>query len=198
MATASSRREILAATAAVAGGGGAALLASCGGGSKSPPAQTVSAPQMQADAAVAGGLIDLEASAVVAYGAVGARLRGGARAVARQFEAHERAHLAAVQRAVRRLGQSPQAVKSPAEYRAAFPPLPDAHAALGFALDVETTAIAAYADALTKIATDSLRVTLATILATESEHAAVVLGRLGRPQVPDAFVTGPPPPDGTG
>jgi hypothetical protein len=89
-------------------------------------------------------------------------------------------------------------VKSPAEYSAAFPPLADAHAALGFALDVETTAMAAYADALTKIATDSLRATLATILATESEHAAVVLGRLGRPQVPDAFVTGPPPTNGTG
>jgi hypothetical protein len=198
MATASSRREILAATAAVAGGGGAALLASCGGGSKSPPAQTVSTTQMQADAAVANGLIDLEASAVVAYGDVGARLRGGARAVARQFEIHERGHLAAIRQAVRRLGETPRAVKSPAEYRAAFPPLPDAHAALGFALDVEATAIAAYADALTKIATDSLRVTLATILATESEHAAVLLGRLGRPQVPDAFVTGPPPPDGSG
>jgi hypothetical protein len=30
-------------------------------------------------------------------------------------------------------------------------------------------------------------------MAAEAEHAAVWLGRLGRPQVPEAFVTGPPP-----
>ncbi len=58
---------------------------------------------------------------------------------------------------------------------------------------METTAIAAYADALGKIVTDGVRTTAATILVTESEHAAVALGDLGRPQVPEPFVTGPPP-----
>jgi hypothetical protein len=41
--------------------------------------------------------------------------------------------------------------------------------------------------------TDPARVTAASIFVTESEHASVVLGQLGRPQVPDAFVNGPPP-----
>jgi len=88
--------------------------------------------------------------------------------------------------------------KPPAQYRATFPPRPDARSALAFALDVETTAIGAYADGLGKVATDSIRVTLAQIMATESEHAAALLGRLGRPPVPTAFVTGPPPQQDSG
>jgi hypothetical protein len=193
MATASSRREILAASAALAGGGGAALLASCGGDSGGRRTDTISDAQREADAALVATLVDLEAGAVAAYASIAPRLRGQALAVARRFEAHERAHLAALRRATAALGKRPGPPKPAAVYRAAFPPLRDARAALRFALDVEETAIAAYGDALGKIATDSLRVRLATILATESEHAAVLLGRLDRPQVPDAFVTGPPP-----
>ena len=194
MATASSRREILAASASLAGGAGAALLASCGGdGSKGETTQTVSTMQMRGDAALAGSLLELEAGAIVAYDAIAARLDGRALAVARQFAAHERAHAAALRRAIARLGERPAPARAAADYRAGFPPLPNARAALRFALDVESTAIAAYADALGKVVTDSLRETLATVLATESEHAAVLLGSLGRPRVPAAFVTGPVP-----
>jgi rubrerythrin len=192
MATAFSRREILAASAALAGGAGAALLASCGGGgSKGETTQTVSAVQMRGDAALARGLLELETGAIVAYETLAAKLSGRALALAREFAAHERAHAAALRRAIARLGERPDQPRSAADYRSGFPPLPDAPAALRFALDVENTAIAAYADALGKVATDSLRVTLASVLATESEHASVLLGSLGRPRVPAAFVTGP-------
>jgi len=194
MTSASSRREILAASAALAGGTGAALLASCGGNdSKGRKTQTVSSAQRRGDAAVARALLELETGAIVAYDAVAARLDGRALAVAREFAAHERAHAATLRRAIARLGERPAAPRPAADYRRGFPPLPDARAALRFALDVESTAIAAYADALGKVATDSLRETLATVLATESEHASVLLGRLGRPRVPAAFVTGPVP-----
>jgi rubrerythrin len=193
MANASSRREVLGASAALAGGAGAALIASCGGGGKTPPTQTVSTTQMQSDAAILASLLDLERSAVVAYDTLAARLTGAPLASARSFAAQERAHAAALDRAIGRLGAPPSAPKSAVEYRSTFPPLSSAHDALAFALDVENTAIGAYADALGKLATPPLRVTLASILATESEHAAVLLGRLRRPPVPAAFVTGPPP-----
>jgi rubrerythrin len=195
MANESSRREILAASAALAGGGGAALLASCGGGGKSKTAstETVSTTQMQNDAAVLATLLDLEDSAIVAYQAVAQRLSGRSLALARTLGQQEAQHAAALRRAIGALGQKLEPTKPAAEYRATFPPLRNAHDALSFALDVENTAIGAYADALGKIVTDPVRVTLATIMATESEHAAVLLGRLGRPQVPAAFVTGPPP-----
>ena len=198
MANDSSRREILAASAALAGGAGAALLASCGGGGSKSASTTVSTVAMQNDAAIVNTLLDLEASAVAAYGVIATRLSGSDAALARKVRLQEAAHAQALRALLPGLGGATAPAKPAREYEATFPPLPDAHAALAFALDVETTAIGAYADAISKVATDSARGTLGAIMATESEHAAVVLGRLGRPQVPQAFVTGPPPAQDSG
>jgi len=186
------RRELLAGAAALSGGVAVAGLASCGGGdSKTESTETVSTVQMQNDAAIVRTLVDLEDSAVVACAAIGGEL-------ARTFGEHERRHAAALRRAIGELGERAPTPKPADEYRAAFPPLRGRHDELSFALDLASTAIGAYADALGKIATGAVRVTLAAILATESEHAAVVLGRLGRPEVPAAFVTGPPPQQDSG
>src|SRR4051794_21131489 len=199
MANERSRREILVASAALAGGASAALIASCGGGSsKTPSTETVSTIQMQDDAAILNTLLDLESSAVVAYDLISRRVSGRNVALARKLRAHEQAHAAALRRAIPPLGEAPAAAKAAAEYEATSPPLRDQRAALSFALDIEDTAIGAYADAIAKVVTDGVRRLLATILATESQHAAVVLGRLGRPQAPAAFVTGPPPQQGSG
>jgi Ferritin-like domain len=186
-----SRREILASSAAFAG---AALLGACGGGDSAPPdTETVSDAQMVDDAAVLGFLLDMEESTVVAYSYLSAQLDGPALALARQFGGHEREHAFTLRRAMSDLGKPAGPAKPASEYRKAFPPLHSARDALGFALDLEQTAIGAYGDAFGKLFTDTVRATLATIMATEAEQAAVWLGRLGRPQVPDAFVTGPPP-----
>jgi rubrerythrin len=186
-----SRREILASSAALAG---AALLGSCGGGdSETPDTETVSDAQMVDDAAVLGFLLDMEESAVVAYADLASRLAGPSRALAHRFGDQERQHAFTLRRAMSDLGKPAAPAKPAAEYRKAFPPLRSGADALGFALDLEQTAIGAYGDAFGKLFTDTLRATLATIMATEAEQAAVWLGRLGRPQVPDAFVTGPPP-----
>jgi hypothetical protein len=199
MANESSRREILIASSALAGGAGAALIASCGGGgSKTNSTETVSTIEMQNDAAILATLLDLESSAQVAYELIGRRVSGRAVALAHKLRSQELAHAQALRSLLPGLGEAAPATKSAAEYRATFPPLPDAHAALAFALDVENTAIGAYADAIGKVVTDAVRGRLAAILATESEHAAVVLGQLGRPQAPAAFVTGPPPVQGSG
>jgi rubrerythrin len=171
-----------------------ALVASCGGsGSKTASVATVSTTQAESDAAILGALLDQEHSSIAAYALIAANLHGAALASARRFIAHERSHADALSRAIGRLGGSPAPPRPQSEYAAGFPKLRGARDALSFALDVETTAVAAYADALGKLATDAVRVTAAAVLTTESEHAAVVLGDLGRPQVPEAFVTGPPP-----
>jgi rubrerythrin len=185
-----SRRDLLLASSAA---GAAAFLSSCGGGSKSSSVVTVSTAQADSDAEILDALLDQENSSVAAYTLVAARLRGAALTSARRFLAHERRHAAAIAAAVRALGSAPSPPRPRAEYEAGFPRLRSARDALSFALDVETTAIAAYSDAIGKIATDAARATAATILVTESEHAAVALGELGRPQVPAAFVNGPPP-----
>jgi hypothetical protein len=185
-----SRRELLAASAAA---GAAALVTSCGGGGKSTSVLTVSTAQADSDATVLGALLDQEYSSIAAYALLAGKLHGAALASAQRFLGHERRHAAALSGAIRALGSAPSPAQPRSEYESGFPRLRGARDALSFALDVETTAIAAYADAIGKIATDSARATAAAILVTESEHAAVALGELGRPQVPQAFVTGPPP-----
>lgn len=186
------RRELMAGSLALAAG---AFLASCGGSnSKTQSVATVSTVQTESDAAILGALLDQEYSSIAAYTLLAAKVHGAAAASARRFAAQERRHADALGRAIGGLGVTPSPPRPPSEYAAGFPKLRGARDALSLALDVETTAMAAYSDALGKIATDALRVLAASILVTESEHAAVVLGDLGRPQVPEPFVTGPPPP----
>jgi rubrerythrin len=185
-----SRRELLVL-------GAAAGLASCGGGSKTKPPDTVSTTEAESDIAILGALLDQEHSSIAAYSAIATKLRGSALASARHFLDHERRHADALARAIEKLGGTPTAPQQAQEYASGFPDLRGERDALSFALDVETTAIAAYSDSLGKIATDDVRATLAAILVTESEHAAVALGELGRPQVPQPFVNGPPPQEET-
>jgi rubrerythrin len=180
-----SRREALLGSAALA-------ISSCGGGSKAKPADTVSTTQAQADAAVLNALLDQEHLSIAAYTLIATKLSGPALASVRQFAGHERRHADALGRAIERVGGTPAPPRPEAEYASGFPRLRGERDALSFALDVEMTAIAAYSDSLGKIATDPVRATLAAILVTESEHAAVALGDLKRPQVPEPFVTGPP------
>jgi rubrerythrin len=187
-----SRRELLVAA------GAAAVLSSCGGGSKSDSVATVSTAQADSDVAILGALLDQENSSIAAYSLLTSKLRGPALASARRFLGHERRHAAVLNAAIRALGSAPEAPRPRQEYESGFPRLRTARDALSFALDVETTAIAAYSDAIGKIATDGARATAGTILVVESEHAAVALGELGRPQVPAAFVNGPPPQADTG
>jgi rubrerythrin len=190
-----SRRELLLASAAAAGGGTAALLASCGGSSKkkTPSTETVSTTQAQSDSAILAALLDMENSAIAAYLFLQPKLSGRALATARSFLVHERAHAAALGGLIVQLGGEPARPQPRSEYDSNFPALRNARDALSLALDVESTAISAYADALPQIVTDDIRVTLGSILVTEAEHSAVLLGDLGRPRVPDPFVTGPPP-----
>jgi rubrerythrin len=188
-----SRRQFLGGSAAVAT---ALAISSCGGGSKAKPADTVSTTQAESDVAILNALLDQEHSSIAAYMAIAAKLGGPALASARQFVGHERQHADALGRAIERLGGTPAPPRPAEEYASGFPRLRGERDALSFALDVETTAVAAYSDALGKFATDGVRATAAAILVTESEHAAVVLGDLGRPQVPEPFVTGAPTQEG--
>jgi rubrerythrin len=193
-----SRRELLLGSASLAAGGAAAVaIASCGGESKTAVPDTVSTTEAEGDAAILNALLDQEHSSIAAYTVIATKLRGPALASARQFIGHERRHAGALERAIQKLGATPTPPRPEAEYAAGFPHLRGERDALSFALDVETTAVAAYSDALGKIATDAMRATAAAILVTEAEHAAVVLGDLGRPQAPQPFVTGPPPQEET-
>jgi hypothetical protein len=156
---------------------GWAALAGCGGGGhrerKVDP---------EADAALLNTLLELEHLSVAAYAA--ARLGGSAR----RFGDHEREHAVRLAQTIRRLGGSPVEPKPRAEYD--LPRLRSRTDALRFAVDLESTAVAAYLDALPKLSDPTLRRQIGATLTVEAEHMSVLLGELGEPQVPRALVTG--------
>jgi rubrerythrin len=61
---------------------------------------------------------------------------------------------------------------------------------LDFAIDLESTAIAAYEEAVAGLPAGEVRRTLFEVIASSAAHVSVLAGLLGEPQVPDAFVTG--------
>jgi hypothetical protein len=133
-------------------------------------------------------LLELERTAVVAYEVLRRRLPG----LAPGFLTHERAHARALALALADLGAEPEPPRARSSYAGEFPPLRTRQEALRFALDVEQTQIAAYGDSVPTLFTPELRVTVATIFATQAEHMAVVLGALDEPQSPRDFLVGEP------
>jgi bacterioferritin (cytochrome b1) len=148
---------------------------------------------MLADAAVLNSLLELERMAVLAYSEAQPKLGGEARRIAQKFLAHERAHGAALEREIRRLGGHPILPRPARAYTSGFPPLRTSQDVLQFALDLENTQISAYGDSLGTVVTPGLRSVVASILATEAEHMSVILGQLHLPQAPDPTVTGNAP-----
>jgi hypothetical protein len=84
---------------------------------------------------------------------------------------HDRAHAAAIERRIRRLGGTV--------------PTDDGHAAHGHAAAIKRDALAAYVDSLPKLYDDDLQRLAASIFAVEAEHLAAITG-----EAADVFVVG--------
>jgi rubrerythrin len=179
------RRQLLGSAGA---GGAAALLASCAG---DDGAGGATREQLEArDLRLLGSALDLENTLIAAY-AVGVELlRGEARRHGRAIVAHEREHAARLIETIEAMGGEPNPAKTPEEYARAFPALRRQDDALRFAIDLENAAVRLYNEALPKLSEPELRRLAAAIATTEAEHAALLRTDLGRPPVPDAFVTG--------
>jgi rubrerythrin len=106
--------------------------------------------------------------------------------VGKAFLEQEQEHADGLAQAIKDAGGMPNRPKPSYD----FPTLRSQNDVLRFAVDLEYTAIAAYIDALPKLSQGDLRATAAAIVTNEAEHVAVLLGALGKNQVPDAFVTG--------
>jgi rubrerythrin len=171
----------------IAGAGiSGALVAGCGDDTKSAAAGTTPDESDAADVELLNSVLDLELELLAAYKAGAARLRGSNLRTAKGFIEQEQEHVDALAAAIRELSGTPNEPKAAYE----FPRLRSEHAAMRFAVDLENTVIAAYVDALPKFSQADLRSTAAAILTCEAEHVAVLLGALGRPQAPAAFVAG--------
>jgi rubrerythrin len=178
-----SRRRLL----GMAGvGASAALLGACGDDTKSTNGQTMPDESDAADVELLNASLDLELMVVEAYKAGAAALRGSNLQIAKGFLEQEQAHADSLASAIRDAGGTPNRPKSSYD----FPRLRSQRAVLRFAIGLENTVIASYIDVLPKLSQGELRATTAAIVTCEAEHIAVLLGVLGEPQVPAAFVTG--------
>jgi rubrerythrin len=189
------RRDFLRFTGLALGAAGTLGFAACGGEDRRAAAgEPDPRATPQRDRAILNGALTLENTAVAAYAMGLPLLRGEARRTAERFLAQEREHAAALTRLVRDLGGEPNRPKPPAEYRAAFPRLPDQAAFLRFASDLENVAISAYAEGIPKLKDSRLRELTATIFSDEAQHVTVLLGARHdgnvRLAVPEPFVTG--------
>ncbi|MBA3300688.1 MAG: DUF4439 domain-containing protein [Thermoleophilaceae bacterium] len=172
--------------------GSAFFIAACGGEDTPPPAPDPGAGGNPADLRILNSALDLENTAVAAYAAAAVRLVGPAQAAAERFGEQEQEHADGLAQAIRDLGGAPNKPRSRAEYTRALDvaALRDQDEVLEFAKNLENDSIAAYIDALPKLSSSDLRGTTAAILTNEAEHLSVLLGALGEPDVPRAFVTG--------
>jgi rubrerythrin len=183
--TLSRRRFFGIAGAGVAGVSGA-LLAGCGDDTKTAAARAAPDESDAADVELLNSMLDLELMVVEAYKAGAARLRGANLQTAKGFLEQEQEHADRLASAIRHAGGTPNGPKSSYD----FPRLRSQNAALRFAVGLESTVIAAYIDALPKFSQADLRSTATAIVTCEAEHMAVLLGALGDPQTPAAFVVG--------
>ncbi len=182
-----SRRRFFRSAGVSVAGSSAVLLAACGDEESSPDGtQERDAESARADVEILNSALDLELMAVAAYRAGARLLNGDVLAVGRSFLEQEQEHADGLSRAIADLGGRPNRAKPSYD----FPQLRSQEDVLRFAIDLENVAIAAYIDALPKLSRGALRGTAAAIVTNEAEHVAVLLGALGRPQSPEAFVTG--------
>ena len=167
--------------------GGAVLLAACGGEGDS---RGVGGRPDERDVGVLNSVLALENAVIAAYTDGVDLLRGRSARHMRTILGHEREHAAALARAVVELGGTPARPKTAEEYRRGFPRLRGPRDVLVFAVDLEELTVKRHTDAVARLTRGNLRQTVGAIATNEAEHLSVVLGELGRPRVPEAFVTG--------
>ena len=175
------RRHLLAVAAP------AAVVAGCGGGGeRADPAER----RRGSDIGFLNSAIALERATIAAYRVGEPLLRPAARRSARRIVEQEQEHVRVLVEGVRKLRGEPATPRTAEEYRRGFPRLRDQHDVLRFAADLERLQLRKYGDGLPDLFRPDLRQLAASILAIEAEHLSVLLGIAGRPQTPEAFVTG--------
>ena len=167
-------------------GGSGALLAACG--DEQDDDQSGGIEGRADDAGVLRRALAVELTMVDAYSRGVGLLRGSMREAGEAFLAQEQEHADVLTKAITQLGGDASAKRLPVDYAQ----LRGRPRVLDLWRRLEDLAIATYAAAIPKLSTGTLRATIGTISTCEAEHAAVILGALGRPQAPQAFVKGEP------
>jgi rubrerythrin len=168
-------------------GGSALLAAGCGDGETDGASEE---ELRRRDLRLLGMALDMENTMLAAYAAGAELLRAGERQAVAGVVEQERLHAQRLAGVIRESGGRTNPPKTPEEYARSFPRLRSGRDTLRFAVDLENAAIRLYLEAMPFLSEPELRQTAAAIATSEAGHAAVLRGELGRPPVPDAFVTG--------
>jgi rubrerythrin len=178
-----SRRGFLTGAGLALGAGSAAFLAACGGDEGGG-----SGRDRERDIAILGHALGLELTAVAAYRRALEPLNGQALDTFEWFLTQEQEHADALTKAIKQRGGDADA--DPA--RLDFPELRSRHGALAFAADLEKVLISVHLAAVQTLSASYLRAIAGEIASVEAGHLTVISGELGRPEVPEAFVSGDP------
>jgi rubrerythrin len=145
-----------------------------------------------ADAGLLNDALALELSAIALYEAGADTLEGGAAEIMERFAEIENEHAATLRREIEGLGGTPAEERPAEDYASDFKldELEDDEDFLNLAVDLENTAVAVYSDAIAGLGAAAIRRTALEIAAADGAQISVLLGELGEPQVPDAFVVG--------
>jgi Ferritin-like domain len=176
-----SRRRLLSAAGASLAG-----IAAAGCGQQSLRAQVHnSKPVLHSDVALLNHLLDLEHLAIAAYTAGTPLLAPAVVKAGRLFLNDELSHAGDLAGLIKAAGGKP--IKPAPSYALGHPRTSDE--VLALLHSIETAQIAAYLDALPRLQPPALRQQVASILANDAQHVAVVRAALGQAAVPSAFVT---------
>ena len=152
--------------------------------------------QAENDAPVMQNAINLERTMVIAYDSVlaGGLLSPALSGALRRFRDQEQEHADALTTALTSLGGTPPAPpQGVADVDKVVEGLRDVRSradVVGFLVELETAAVAAYFDAHAKLGEAKLLQSAATIMASEGQHLVVLRRAAGTEPVPNAFETG--------
>jgi hypothetical protein len=178
----SSRRGLLLAAGAGLAG---AVLAGCGGQSIRQQVHN-SKPLLSSDVDLLNSLLHVEHVAIAAYTA-GIPLLAQPTAKAGQlFLNDELSHAGDLAGLVRAAGGKP--IKPAPSYALGHPR--NSEEVLMLLHSIEQAQISAYLDAIPRLEPGTLKQQVASILANDAQHVAVVRAALGQPAIPSALVTG--------
>jgi hypothetical protein len=161
------------------------VLAGCG--TKSFKAQVNnSAPVLDTDVALLNHLLDLEHMGIAAYIAGIPLLAPAVYDAGQLFLNDELFHAGALAGWINAAGGMPNT--PPPSYDLGHPR--NSRQVLQLLHEIEQAQITAYLAALPRLAPSEVQQSVASILANDAQHVAVVRAALGQPAVPSAFVTG--------
>jgi bacterioferritin (cytochrome b1) len=181
-ADASSRRWLLRAAGAGLGG---MVAAACGHQSLRTQVHNAK-PVLHSNVALLNHLLDLEHMAIAAYTAGTPLLSASVFKAGRLFLNDEISHAGDLAGLVKAFGGKP--VKPAPSYALGHPHTSDE--VLALLHKIEQAQIAAYLETIPRLRPGVVKQQVASILANDAQHVAVVRAALGQPAVPSPFVTG--------